>query len=379
MNEKRIYLSPPHMSGMENSYIEEAFKDNWVSPIGPNITAFEEAMAKFIGVKGGVALNSGTASLHLALRAAGVGPGDTVFCSSLTFIASANPIIYLGATPVFIDSEPNSWNISPIALKRALEFADKEGTLPKALVVVNIYGQCADYEEIRCLSDRYGIQIIEDAAESLGATYLGNASGSLGDIGILSFNGNKMITTSGGGMLLSNDVDVLNKARFWSTQAKEPVAYYEHKELGYNYRLSNILAGIGRGQLSVLPQRVEARRKVFDRYVEGLSGIQGIEFMPEMKKGYSSRWLTVMTIDNSHSKTVTQLIQELSRHNIESRQVWKPLHMQPVFKHTAFYPHSENQDIAKSLFYKGICLPSGSNLTVEEQQRIINAIRSFLK
>jgi pyridoxal phosphate-dependent aminotransferase EpsN len=378
MSENRIFLSPPHMSGLEKQYIEEAFLSNWISPLGPHVSAFEEEMAQFIGVNGGVAVNSGTSAMHLALRAAGVGKGDYVFCSSLTFIASANPILYLGANPVFIDSEPSSWNMSPLALARALKDSEVNGKLPKAIVVVNIYGQSADYEQLRPLVDHYGIPIIEDAAESLGATYNGKASGSFGDFSILSFNGNKMITTSGGGMFLSNNVDALEKARFWSTQSREPVLHYEHKEIGYNYRLSNILAGIGRGQLKVLKNRVEARREVFSRYVQQLGHLKGIDFMPEHKNGRSSRWLSVMTINDAEARiTVNQLINELAKHNIEARPAWKPLHMQPLFKDNDYYPHNESTDLSNSLYNKGLCLPSGSNLTIKEQERVIHIIQSI--
>ncbi|WP_412098162.1 DegT/DnrJ/EryC1/StrS family aminotransferase [Halobacillus halophilus] len=379
MSKERIFLSSPHMSGLEKDYIEDAFRTNWISPLGPHVSAFEQETADYVGVKGGVALNSGSSALHLALKLTGVEPGDVVFCSSLTFVASANPILYLGAEPVFIDSEPGSWNMCPDALRRAFENAVRLNKLPKAVVVVNIYGQSADFEKIKPLADQYNVPIIEDAAESFGAFYNNKPSGSFGDFSILSFNGNKMITTSGGGMLLSNNQKALEKARFWSTQAREPVLHYEHKEVGYNYRLSNILAGIGRGQLRVLTDRVEARRRVFERYRQELSPVSGIDFMPEMKNSRSSRWLTVMTLDPSTIKpSVNYLINQLSKEDIEARPAWKPLHLQPLFQKCLFFPHHTG-DVAQSLFHKGICLPSGSNLTDAQQSKVLSIIHSVLK
>ncbi|WP_421803688.1 DegT/DnrJ/EryC1/StrS family aminotransferase [Halobacillus salinus] len=380
MSKERIFLSSPHMSGKEQAYIDEAFRTNWISPLGPHVTAFEQEVADLIGRKGGVALNSGTSALHLALKLVGVKPGDVVLCSSLTFIASANPICYLRAEPIFIDSEPRTWNMCPDALERALKECVLNDEKPKAIVVVNIYGQSADYDRIRAIADRYGVPIIEDAAESLGATYKNRPSGSFGDYSILSFNGNKMITTSGGGMLLGDDLEKLDKARFWSTQAREPVIHYEHKELGYNYRLSNLLAGVGRGQLEVLADRVEARRNVFRNYEKALGGIKGVAFMPEMKGTVSSRWLTVMLVDTRVQRVkITDIIQKLAQENIEARPAWKPLHLQPLFKGCRFYPHQPNQDVAETLYQHGICLPSGSNLTKEQQDRVIDQLTSILK
>ena len=296
-NQKRIYLSPPHMSGQEMRYVKEAFDSNWIAPLGPNVDGFEKELADCVGVKGALALISGTAALHLALLLEGVVAGDRVFCSALTFAASANPILYEGAEAVFIDSEPQTWNMSPQALKQALEDADFEGMLPKAVIVVNLYGQSADMEPLLELCNAYGVPLIEDAAESLGAIYREKMSGSFGKYGILSFNGNKIITTSGGGALVTDDLDALKRARHLATQARQPARHYEHTEVGYNYRMSNILAGIGRGQLEVLEERVNVRRAIFERYLLALGEIEGFDFMPEAGYGQSTRWLTSLTVN----------------------------------------------------------------------------------
>lgn len=367
------------MSGREQKYIQEAFESNWIAPLGQHVDAFEKEIAVYAGVKGAVALSSGTAALHLALRLVGVGPGDVVFCSSLTFVSSANVVLYQGGTPVFIDSEPSTWNMSPAALKRAFFDALKTGRLPKAVMVVNLYGQSADMEPILEICGEFDVPVIEDAAESLGATYRGRKSGSLGKYGIYSFNGNKIITTSGGGMLLGDDLEGLEKARFWATQAREPVRHYEHKEVGYNYRLSNVLAGIGRGQLEVLEERVEARRAVFSRYFTALSGVEGIDFMPEADFGRSSRWLTAMTVDPEKcGVTKDEIIDALEKENIEARPVWKPMHLQPLFRGYKYYTHEDERSVSDGLFDQGICLPSGSNLAEDDQDRVIKCIRRCL-
>lgn len=374
-SDKRIYLSPPHMSGLEQGFIAEAFAANWISPAGPHLEAFERELADKVKIGGAVAMSSGTAAIHIALRLIGVGQGDSVFCSSLTFIASAYPVLYQKAEPVFIDSEPESWNMSPAALRQAFIGTEKSGRLPKAVIIVNIYGQSADLGPLKEICDAYGVPIIEDAAESLGATYKEKDSGTLGKFGIYSFNGNKIITTSGGGMLVSEDIEALKKARFLATQARDPARHYQHSEIGYNYRLSNVLAGIGRGQLRVLDERVKARRAVFERYLEAFSKIDGIEFMPEASFGKSTRWLIAMTIDPKIcGKTAIEIMEELEKENIEARPVWKPLHMQPLFKDRTYYSHSPDTSISEGLFEKGICLPSGSSLTVEEQDRVIACI-----
>ncbi|MCR4442982.1 MAG: aminotransferase class I/II-fold pyridoxal phosphate-dependent enzyme [Peptococcaceae bacterium] len=379
MENKRIYLSPPHMSGLEEKYVAEAFRTNWVAPLGPHVDAFERELAGYVGAKGAVALSSGTAAIHLALRCLGVGPGDRVFCSSLTFAASVNPVLYLGGEPVFIDSEPQSWNMSPQALKRAFDRAAGTGRLPRAVIVVHLYGQCADMDPIMEICNHYRVPVIEDAAESLGATYLGRESGTIGKFGVYSFNGNKVITTSGGGALVSDDPEALHKARFWATQARDPARHYQHSELGYNYRLSNVLAGIGRAQLRVLEERIEARRAVFRRYYEALSGIEGIEFMPEAPFGRSNRWLTVMTVEQKKcGASALELMDALAERNIESRPVWKPMHLQPLYEKYEYYPHEEGKSVSDGLFEKGICLPSGSNLGPEEQQAVIGVIKKRL-
>jgi len=377
----KIYLSPPHMSGKEESYIQEAFVTNWIAPLGPHVDAFERELAGHVGVNGAAALSSGTAAIHLALRLLDVQQGDTVFCSSLTFVASANPIVYMGAEPVFIDSEPETWNLSPQALERALQDADREGRLPKAVIVVHLYGQSAKMDEILDLCSRYGVPVIEDAAESLGSTYKGRASGTMGRFGIYSFNGNKIITTSGGGMLVSDDTEALRQARFFATQARDQAPHYEHSRTGYNYRLSNVLAGIGRAQLEVLEERVEARRAIFDRYRRELGGLPGIRFMPELEGTRSNRWLTALTVDAAEAGVSPQtLLESLAEQNIEARPVWKPLHMQPLFEAVTYYPHSGGSEgsISERLFRTGLCLPSGSQMTEAEQMRVIGCIRQCL-
>ncbi|EJQ12992.1 pyridoxal phosphate-dependent aminotransferase [Bacillus cereus] len=374
-HKKRIYLSSPHMSGNEQKYIQNAFDTNWIAPLGPNVDGFERELASFVGVKGGAAVSSGTAAIHLALRLLDVQKGDTVFCSSFTFVASANPIVYLGAEPVFIDSEPETWNMSPNALAHALYEANKVGKLPKAIILVHLYGQSAKLDGILSLCNQYNVPIVEDAAESLGSTYKGKASGTFGRFGVYSFNGNKIITTSGGGMLVSNDVEALERARFLATQAKDPAPHYEHSEIGYNYRMSNILAGIGRGQLEVLEDRVRARRFIYKGYYEALSHMPGFYFMPELENTRSNRWLTTLTIDEKESGiSIGKLLRTLAEENIEARPMWKPLHMQSLFKEKKYYPHSKNEDVSHSLFQSGICLPSGSNMLAEDQQRVIQSI-----
>ncbi|ASS87258.1 pyridoxal phosphate-dependent aminotransferase [Geobacillus lituanicus] len=379
-NKPRIYLSPPHMSGNEQTYIQEAFETNWIAPLGPNVDAFEKELAEYVGAKGAAAVSSGTAAIHLALRLLDVKKGDCVFCSSLTFIASANPILYQGAEPVFIDSEPDTWNMSPLALERAMEQAKKEGKLPKAVVVVNLYGQSAKMDEILAICGRYGVPVVEDAAESLGSTYKGKKSGTFGKFGIYSFNGNKIITTSGGGMLVSDDVEALQKARFLATQARDPAPHYQHSQIGYNYRMSNIVAGIGRAQLEVLDERVKARRTIFDRYVQALGDIEGIHFMPELEGTMSNRWLTTLTIDQQAlGVTPMDIINALAEENIEARPVWKPLHLQPVFNGVTYYPHQEGWSVSDELFANGICLPSGSSMTIDEQNRVIDVFIKAIK
>ncbi|WP_053365625.1 DegT/DnrJ/EryC1/StrS family aminotransferase [Bacillus sp. FJAT-27245] len=374
--QKRIYLSSPHMSGREQSYIQEAFETNWIAPLGPNVNAFEEEIAAYAGVNGAAAVSSGTAAIHLALELLEIGRGDRVFCSSLTFMASANPILYQGGEPVFIDSEPDTWNMCPKALKRAFKIAAKTNKLPKAVIVVNLYGQSAKMDEISAICNEYEVPFIEDAAESLGSEYKGRKSGSFGKFGIFSFNGNKIITTSGGGMLISDDIAALERARFLATQARDPAPHYQHSTVGFNYRMSNILAGVGRAQLEVLDARVEARRAVFNRYAEALRGIRGLKFMPELEGTMSNRWLTTFTLDQSVSGvSPMELINSLAEENIEARPVWKPLHLQPVFDGVDYYPHEPGNCVSSALFRNGVCLPSGSNMTLDEQERVIEAVK----
>ncbi|OMD05065.1 DegT/DnrJ/EryC1/StrS family aminotransferase [Paenibacillus sp. FSL R5-0636] len=373
----RILLSPPHISGREQVYMEEAIHSGWIAPIGPQVDAFEREMAAYTGSKGALALSSGTAAIHLALRLAGVTQGDYVICSTLTFVASANPILYLGATPVFVDSEPETWNMCPLAFQRACQDLNDKGLLPKAAVVVNLYGQSADMEPIVEIADRYGITLIEDAAESLGAFYQGKASGTWGQFGIYSFNGNKIITTSGGGMLVSDDTEALDQARFWSTQARDTAPHYQHSEMGYNYRLSNLLAAIGRGQLELLEERVERRRSIGRRYRERLGSIPGLRFMPEARNCRSTHWLSALTIDEEVAGfSSRQLLSCLEQHNIEARPVWKPLHLQPLFESNYYYPYSEEYSVSDNLFSTGVCLPSGSSLSDEDLGRVIYAIET---
>ena len=376
---KKIYLSSPHLSGTEMIYIQEAFDSNWIAPLGPNVDHFEREISKYVRIKESVAVSSGTAAIHLALSLLNVKKGDTVFCSSLTFVATANPILYQDAEPVFIDSEPDTWNMSPQALEAAFKEAVIAGKLPKAVIIVNLYGQPAKMDELVDICEKYKVPIIEDAAESLGAKYKGKASGTFGEFGIYSFNGNKIITTSGGGMLISNNTEALRKARFLATQARDPAPHYQHSELGYNYRLSNILAGIGRSQLKVLDKRVSERRVVFQTYFRELAELPGVTFMPELENTFSNRWLTALTIDEKLAGvTIKELLAALEKENIEARPVWKPLHIQPLFKKYKYYSHNKNQSISEKLFQTGICLPSGSNMTLEDQMRVVGCIKEFL-
>jgi len=377
--DSKILLSTPHLGEDELAFVKEAFTTNWIAPLGPNVDAFEEEMARTVGMAHAAAVSSGTAALHLALRLLGVGAGDEVYTSTLTFVASANPILYEGATPVFIDSEPASWNMSPSALETALRDGERRGRLPKAVIIVNLYGQSADIEPLLASCRRYGVAVVEDAAESLGATYRGRPSGSFGDLSALSFNGNKIITTSGGGMLVSNDRRLIEKARFLSTQARDPAPWYEHSETGFNYRMSNVLAGIGRGQLRVLGERVAARRAVFERYRSALSGIGALDWMPEAPYGTGTRWLSVCTLDPALAVGPEHLIASLARSGIEARRVWKPMHLQPLFAGCRYYRHDDAESFSDQAFARGACLPSGSNMTPQEQDRIIRALEHALR
>jgi dTDP-4-amino-4,6-dideoxygalactose transaminase len=372
---QRVWLSSPHLGEDEAALVQEAFSSNWIAPLGPHVDAFEREVAALVGVPHAAATSSGTAALHLGLRLLGVGPGDVVLCSSLTFVASANPIKQLGATPVFVDSEPQGWNLSPQALKRALHTLRGEGITPKAAVVVNLYGQSAEMDAIVPLLDAFGVPMLEDAAESLGAFYHGRPSGSFGRLAVFSFNGNKIITTSGGGMLVGRDADLIAHARKLSTQAREPARHYEHIEDGYNYRLSNVLAGIGRGQLRVLQQRVQARREVFAHYREALAGVAGLRWMAEPAGHQSTRWLSAFVLEGDDAQQRRDaLLDFLERHNVEARPVWKPMHLQPLYAGSRYFPHAAGQDVSRALFEGGICLPSGSNLGVAQRQRVCELV-----
>lgn len=376
---QRIWLSSPHLGEEESAFVEDAFRTNWIAPLGPHVDGFEREVAAYAGMAHGAAVSSGTAAIHLGLLVLGVKPGDTVFCSSLTFVGSCNPILYCGAQPVFIDSEPGSWNMSPQALERAFEAASRTGRMPSCVIVVNLYGQSADMEPIMALCERYGVPILEDAAESLGATYNGRRSGGFGRVGVFSFNGNKIITTSGGGMLVADDPALVVRARKLSTQARELAPHYEHTEVGFNYRMSNVLAGIGRGQLKVLDQRVAQRRRVFDIYQEALADMPQVRWMPEPEGRRSTRWLTCFTLDgtDAHDRC-RNVMRSLERHSIEARPVWKPMHLQPLFKGAPYFPHVPGQDVAAGLFHAGICLPSGSNLTDAQIASVVDNLRRAL-
>lgn len=376
---EKIFLSSPHMSGDEQKYIQEAFDLNWIAPLGNNVNGFEDELAQYNNISDVAVLTSGTSAIHLALRLLDVTPEDMVFVSSLTFVASANPILYEKATPVLIDSEPETWNMSPKALERALTEAKEGGKLPKAVIIVHLYGQSAQVDELLSVCKSFNVPVIEDAAESLGSEYKGQKSGTHGDYGIYSFNGNKIITTSGGGALVANNEAMIQKARFLSTQARDPALHYQHSEIGYNYRMSNIVAGIGRGQLEVLDKRVKQRREVYQRYEKAFGDIPGIAFQPELEGTKSNRWLTALTIDPEVTGvTRSEIIERLGVDNIEARPVWKPMHLQPLFEGVKYYPHEEGTSVSDKLFEDGMCLPSGSNLLEEDQMKVIDIMKHML-
>ena len=367
---RRILLSVPHMSGAEQTYIADAFATNWLSTVGPNLTNFEKEMEARFDTHA-VAVSSGTAALHLGLRSLGVGPGDTVLCSDLTFVATVNPIRYLGAEPVLIDSERSTWNMDPVLLRQALDEAAEQNRLPKAVVVVHLFGQCADMDPILDACRHYGVPVLEDAAEALGGTYKGRAAGTIGDCGIFSFNGNKIITTTGGGMFVSGSRAAADQVRHWSTQARNPGIAYDHSELGYNYRMSNVLAGIGRAQLQVLDERVRQRRAIAMRYRHAFSSTPGITLMPQAGYGLHTNWLSCFLIDEAlFGCSRDQLIQKLDAAGIESRPVWKPMHLQPLYRGTQCYGGS----VGEGLYQRGICLPSSSSLTSKDQDYVIDSV-----
>lgn len=372
---KRILLSVPHMSGEEESLVHEAFASNWLSTVGPQLDAFEQEFSGWLGLPA-LALSSGTAAIHLGLRLLGVGPGDEVLCPTLTFAASANPIRYLGATPVFLDSEPRSWNLDPQLLADTLRARAARRALPRAVIVVHLYGQCADMDPILEECARYDVPVLEDAAEALGATYRGRPAGSLGAVGAFSFNGNKIITTTGGGMLVSQGADRIRKARFWATQARDPAPWYEHSEAGYNYRLSNVLAAIGRGQLRVLEDRVRRRCAVAARYREALADLPGLSFAPRAPYGEPTHWLSCFLVDEARlGITRDELVAALDGAGVEARPAWKPMHLQPLFRDCEVV----GGRVAEDVFRRGICLPSSSSLSEEDQQVVIDAVRHARK
>lgn len=363
----RIYLSAPHMSGLEQDFVAEAFRSNWLSSVGPNVDAFESEFGERLGLPA-VALSSGTAALHLALRLLGVGTGDDVVCPTLTFVATANPILYLGARPVFIDSERTSWNLDANVLESALQ---RRARRPKAVIVVHLFGQSADLDSISSVCERYGVPVLEDAAEALGAKYRGRDVGTRGDVSVFSFNGNKIITTTGGGMLVSGNRSWVDKARFWSQQARDPGIAYEHSELGYNYRMSNVLAGIGRGQLRVLEERVAQRRKIAFRYRDAFAALPGLELMPQADWGFHTNWLSCFLVDAGvlgvHRD---RIIEALAERDIESRPIWKPMHLQSLYRDAERY----GGGVAEDLFERGLCLPSSSFMDEKTHDRVIEAV-----
>lgn len=373
---KRIFLASPHMSdeGYEKMYVKEAFDTNWIAPLGENVNKFEEELAEYVGTKNAAALSAGTAAIHMAFKALDVKKGDIVFCSDLTFSATANPITYQDATPVFIDSEKETWNMDPKALEKAFE----KYPHPKAVIVVHLYGTPAKIEEIRKVCEKHEVPLVEDAAESLGAAYKGKQTGTFGKYGVYSFNGNKIITTSGGGMLISEDEEKIAKVRFWATQAREKARHYEHKEIGYNYRMSNIVAGIGRGQLKVLDLRIKQKTEIYNRYKEAFKDVADIKMQPIPENTMPNHWLSVITIKKDSKVKPLDIMVALEKENIESRPVWKPMHMQPVFEKCDFIKVAD-EPVSKELFETGVCLPSDTKMTKEEQDKIVNIIKNLWK
>lgn len=361
------------MGGNELNYIHEAFRENWIAPLGPNVDNFEKDICSYTGSEHTAALSSGTAALHLALIMLGVDKSDEVLCSTFTFSASANPIVYQGATPVFIDSETDTWNMSPEYLENAVRERIAKGKKPKAIILVHLYGQPAKIDEVKNIADKYEIALIEDAAESLGATFKGKMTGTFGVMGVYSFNGNKIITTSGGGALVSDRKDLITQARFLATQARDAAPHYQHSHIGYNYRMSNIIAGIGRGQMEVLQERISQRRANFDFYRNEFKDINEISFLPEYKDTFSNRWLTCILLDKNSRISREDIRLELEKDNIESRPLWKPMHKQPVFEKYPYY----GAKVAEDLFERGLCLPSGSNLGQEDLHRVASIIKGM--
>jgi dTDP-4-amino-4,6-dideoxygalactose transaminase len=371
---ERIYLSPPDVGPLERELLLDAFDSNWIAPVGPQVDAFEAEFAASVGVEAAVALASGTAGLHLALRLVGVGPGDDVLVPSFTFAATAFAAVYLGARPCFLDSEATSWNLDPDLLDAELEARAAEHRLPAAVIAVDLYGQCADYERIGATCRHYEVPLVEDAAEAVGATYGGAPAGTLGDVGVFSLNGNKIITTGGGGMLVASDPKLVERARFLAAQARDPALHYEHSQVGYAYRMSNLLAALGRGQLRGLPGKVARRRAVFARYRDALADVAGVEMMPIAPRGEPNWWLTVILLDPDLAPSPAEVCAHLETHDIEARPAWKPLHLQPVFATSPM----RGGAVAECAFARGLCLPSGSSLTDADVDRVIAALRARL-
>lgn len=374
---ERIYLSSPHMGGEEMKYIQEAFDKNWIAPLGENVDKFEEEMKEYLGLENALALSCGTAGIHLGLKLLGVQEGDYVFCSTLTFSASCNPILYEKAIPVFIDSD-ESWNMSQKALQKAFDWAEKEGKTPKAVIVVDLYGQSAKWDEIIPICKKYNVPILEDAAEALGCKYKGKFCGSFGDISVISFNGNKIITTSGGGMMFTKTKEERDLAFKWATQSREPAKHYEHKEVGYNYRMSNVCAGIGRGQLKVLDERIQKKKEIYNYYKESFKNLP-IKMMNELDKTEPTHWLSCLVIDKESNVTPNQIIDVLEKENIESRPVWKPMHMQPIFKEYKFFSDLDKGSFSEYLFNEGICLPSDTKMEIKSQKEVIDVVSNLFE
>jgi dTDP-4-amino-4,6-dideoxygalactose transaminase len=379
MNNSKIWLSSPHMGGTEQNYIKEAFDANWVAPLGPNVNGLEKDLENYLGADAHVgALSSGTAAIHLGLILLGVEEGDEVICQSMTFSASANPILYLGATPVFIDSEEQTWNICPVSLEEAIVDRIQKGKKPKAIIAVHLYGVPYQIEAVRAIADKYGIPILEDSAEALGSSYKGQKCGTFGDIGVLSFNGNKIITTSGGGAIVTRTKKQKEKAVFYATQSRDNAPHYQHSHIGYNYRMSNICAGIGRGQMEVLDKHIDLRRQMHDFYLDVFASIEGVDVFSVPNDDYfANYWLSAITIDSTKTKGINRESLRLAFEvdNIESRPLWKPMHLQPLFENYPYYGSS----ISEQLFEKGLCLPSGSNLTEDDKHRIKRVICQLFK
>jgi dTDP-4-amino-4,6-dideoxygalactose transaminase len=374
MNTK-IWLSSPHMGGAEQKYVNEAFDTNWIAPLGPHVNGFEQDLARYTGVAHAAALSSGTGALHLALIMLGVKAGDEVICQSMTFSASANPIAYLGAVPVFVDSEEQTWNMCPDLLREAIKDRIAKGKIPKAIIPVHLYGMPAKMDQILAVAKEYGIPVIEDAAEALGSSIHGKAAGTFGVLGVLSFNGNKIITTSGGGALVSDHEEHITKSRFLATQARDAAPHYQHSEIGYNYRMSNVCAAIGRGQMEVLDAHIAIRRQNWVTYKAAFADLNGVTLLEEPDGYYSNRWLSTILVDPAQSGGVTRedIRLALEADNIESRPLWKPMHMQPVFEESPYY----GKGISEALFEQGLCLPSGSNLSADDLDRVITIVRSL--